>query len=160
MPVAIAYTFWLLLVFCIQGPGESPAPQAPLIPVREVKETASGLKVGYFARPDACSGAGVKTGDTVSIHYSGTLASGVQFDSSYERAEPFKFQIGLGRVIAGWEEGVLGMCVGEKRKLVVPPALGYGEEGAGGKTIPPGATLFFHLELVDIEKGPAPHNVF
>ena len=141
----------MLLVFCIQGPGESPAPQAPLIPVREVKETASGLKVGYFAKPEACERE-VKSGDTISIHYTGTLASGVKFDSSYDRAEPFKFQIGKGRVFKGWEEGVLGMCVGEKRKLVVPPALGYGEEGAGGKTIPPGATLFFHLELMDIEK--------
>ena len=157
--LAMAYSCWMLLVFCIQGPGESPAPQAPLIPVREVKETASGLKVGYFAKPEACERE-VKTGDTISIHYTGTLASGVKFDSSYDRTRgPSQFQLGVGEVIKGWEEGVLGMCVGEKRKLIVPPALGYGEEGDGGKKVLPGVTLFFHLELMDIKKDPAPANV-
>ena len=101
----------------------------------------------------------MKTGDTISIHFTGTLDSGVKFDSSYDRGlGPSQFQIGKGRVIKGWEEGVLGMCVGEKRKLIVPPALGYGEEGDGGKTVLSGATLFFHLELMDIKKDLAPAN--
>ena len=75
------------------------------------------------------------------------------------RAEPFKFQIGVGQVIKGWEEGVNGMCVGETRKLMVPPELGYGEQGAGD-IIPGGATLVFDVELINIEEGPTPVNVF
>ena len=75
------------------------------------------------------------------------------------RAEPFKFQIGVGQVIKGWEEGVQGMCVGETRKLMVPPELGYGEQGAGD-IIPGGATLVFDVELINIEEGPTPVNVF
>merc|ERR1719370_1230625 len=93
------------------------------------------------------------------MHYVGTLESGAKFDSSYDRSEPFKFQIGVGQVIKGWEEGVLGMCVGEKRKLIVPPALGYGDQGAGD-IIPGGATLYFEVELIDTEEGPTPVNVF
>merc|ERR1719494_820428 len=84
------------------------------------------------------------------MHYVGTLESGAKFDSSYDRSEPFKFQIGVGQVIKGWEEGVLGMCVGEKRKLIVPPALGYGDQGAGD-IIPGGATLYFEVKLIDTD---------
>merc|ERR1712126_626393 len=89
----------------------------------------------------------------------GTLESGAKFDSSYDRNEPFKFQVGVGQVIKGWEEGTVGMCVGEKRKLIVPPELGYGDQGAGD-IIPGGATLYFEVELIDTEEGPTPVNVF
>lgn len=95
----------------------------------------------------------------LSMHYTGTLEDGTKFDSSVDRNEPFKFQIGVGQVIKGWEEGVLGMCVGEKRRLIVPPELGYGDQGAG-EIIPGGATLFFDIELLETEDGPAPVNVF
>jgi len=131
---------------------------AGLAPASEVKETESGLKVEYLTKPDDCDRV-ARNGDMLSMHYVGTLESGEKFDSSYDRSEPFKFQIGVGQVIKGWEEGVLGMCVGEKRKLIVPPALGYGDQGAGD-IIPGGATLHFEVELINTEEGPTPVNVF
>merc|ERR1712223_617822 len=100
-----------------------------------------------------------KKGDVLDMHYTGKLEDGTKFDSSLDRNQPFKFQIGVGQVIQGWEEGVLGMCVGEKRRLIVPPQLGYGDQGAGD-IIPGGATLYFEIELLDTEDGPAPVNVF
>merc|ERR1712038_1502225 len=115
----------------------------------ELKE--SGLKVELISKPDTCDKV-ARNGDMLSMHYVGTLESGAKFDSSYDRSEPFKFQIGVGQVIKGWEEGVLGMCIGEKRRLVVPPELGYGAQGAGD-IIPGGATLFFDVELVGAEEG-------
>jgi len=124
----------------------------------EIKETDSGLKVEYLTKPETCDRV-ARNGDMLSMHYVGTLESGAKFDSSYDRSEPFKFQIGVGQVIKGWEEGVLGMCVGEKRKLIVPPELGYGEQGAGD-IIPGGATLYFEVELITAEEGPTPVNVF
>jgi len=124
----------------------------------EVKETESGLKVEYLTKPEDCEKV-ARNGDMLSMHYVGTLEDGKKFDSSYDRSEPFKFQIGVGQVIKGWEEGVLGMCVGEKRKLIVPPALGYGDQGAGD-IIPGGATLYFEVELISTEDGPTPVNVF
>jgi len=90
-----------------------------------------------------------KAGDSVEVHYRGTLASGKQFDASYDRGEPLPFRLGAGQVIAGWDQGVAGMCEGEKRTLTIPPELGYGERGAGG-VIPGGATLVFETEMVKI----------
>ena len=88
----------------------------------------SGLAVEYVSKPDSCDRV-ARNGDMLEMHYTGTLEDGKKFDSSYDRSEPFKFQIGVGQVIKGWEEGVLGMCIGEKRRLIVPPALGYGDQG-------------------------------
>lgn len=95
------------------------------------------------------SGAEVKRGHQVQVHYSGWLEDGTPFDSSLKRGVPFKFVVGNGKVIQGWEEGVQGMKTGEKRKLLVPPGMGYGSKGAGG-VIPPNATLIFHIELLKI----------
>eukprot|EP00092_Neocalanus_flemingeri_P028519 GFUD01030971.1.p1 GENE.GFUD01030971.1~~GFUD01030971.1.p1 ORF type:complete len:218 (+),score=66.45 GFUD01030971.1:114-767(+) len=122
------------------------------------EEKDSGLKIEYVSKPDTCDRV-ARNGDMLSMHYTGTLEDGKKFDSSLDKSEPFQFQIGVGQVIRGWEEGVLGMCEGEKRKLIVPAALGYGDQGAGDD-IPGGATLLFDVELIRIEEGPAPVNVF
>jgi FKBP-type peptidyl-prolyl cis-trans isomerase len=95
------------------------------------------------------TGSAVKSGDTVSIHYLGTLEDGTKFDSSYDRNEPFETQIGVGQVIEGWDKGVVGMKVGGKRKLTIPYQMAYGENGYG--PIPPKATLIFEVELVAIK---------
>jgi peptidylprolyl isomerase len=123
----------------------------PAFAVQEAKKTvttASGLKyvdvvVGKGASPAA--------GKQVKVHYTGTLENGKKFDSSVDRNEPFSFTIGVGQVIKGWDEGVMTMQVGGKRKLIIPSKLGYGARGAGG-AIPPNATLLFDVELLDVAK--------
>ncbi len=92
----------------------------------------------------------VKSGDTITVHYTGTLQDGTKFDSSLDRGDPFTFTIGIGQVIQGWEQGILGMKINEKRRLTIPPELGYGENGAGD-AIPPNAVLIFEVELISIE---------
>lgn len=91
-----------------------------------------------------------KKGDTLEMHYTGKLANGEQFDSSIGRG-PFKFTLGVGQVIKGWDQGLVNMCIGEKRKLTIPSHLGYGERGAGAK-IPPNSKLVFDVELLGIER--------
>lgn len=95
------------------------------------------------------AGAEIKNGELATVHYTGWLTDGTKFDSSLDRGEAFTFPLGVGMVIKGWEQGVLGMKVGEKRKLTIPSSLGYGERGAGGM-IPPNATLIFEVELLKI----------
>jgi peptidylprolyl isomerase len=109
------------------------------------RTTASGLRITDLVIGD---GPEATAGETVSVNYRGTLENGKEFDSSYGRG-PFSFPLGAGRVIKGWDEGVAGMQVGGKRKLVIPPDLAYGERGAGG-VIPPNATLIFEVELLKI----------
>ena len=109
--------------------------------------TASGLSITELQIGD---GAVASAGQTVIVNYRGTLENGKEFDSSYGRG-PFSFPLGAGRVIKGWDEGVAGMKVGGKRRLVIPPDLAYGTRGAGG-VIPPNATLIFEVELLDIRK--------
>lgn len=95
------------------------------------------------------TGPEVKSGDTVVINYTGTLTDGTKFDSSYDHGQPFETQIGVGRVIKGWDEGVVGMKVGGKRRLTIPPDLGYGSQAVG--SIPPNSTLIFDVELMGIK---------
>ena len=96
------------------------------------------------------TGAQAVAGKTVSVHYTGTLASGKKFDSSYDRNQPISFTLGQHQVIAGWDEGIALMKVGSKLKLIIPSALGYGANGAGG-VIPPNATLVFDTELMEVK---------
>ncbi len=97
------------------------------------------------------SGQEAKNGDEVSVHYTGWLEDGTKFDSSLDRGSSFVFTLGAGQVIQGWDEGVLGMKIGEKRKLTIPPQLGYGSTGAG-ELIPPDAFLIFEVELLEISQ--------
>lgn len=127
-----------------------PTPAAPESPVTV---TPSGLIYVITKRTE---GRLPKNGETVSVNYTGLLTDGVKFDSSLDRGEPIKFKLGIGRVIKGWDEGVAKLRVGEQATLIIPPALGYGAEGAGG-VIPPGATLIFVVQLMGIEE-PAPGN--
>ncbi|KAJ9474605.1 Peptidyl-prolyl cis-trans isomerase FPR2 [Pseudozyma hubeiensis] len=107
------------------------------------------LQVGVKYRPDKCDDKS-QAGDLLSMHYTGTLADGKKFDSSLDRGQPFEFTLGTGQVIKGWDKGLRDMCVGEKRKLKIPPSDGYGASGAGG-VIPPNAHLIFEVELLEIK---------
>jgi len=123
--------------------GSSPDPQ------EETMTTDSGLQYIEIEKGD---GPAPQAGELVSVHYTGTLEDGTQFDSSLDRGQPFAFPLGKGQVIPGWEEGIALMQVGGKAKLIIPPNLAYGEQGAGG-VIPPNATLIFEVELVEILPG-------
>lgn len=109
--------------------------------------TKKGLQI-----TDTTTGSGPEalSGKVLTVHYSGFLQNGTKFDSSLDRGQPFRFRLGEGMVIRGWDEGMVGMKVGGKRKLVIPPAMGYGERGAGA-AIPPNSTLVFEVELLAVD---------
>jgi FKBP-type peptidyl-prolyl cis-trans isomerase len=109
--------------------------------------TASGLK---YILTQSGSGPTPERGRQVQVHYTGWLTDGRKFDSSVDRGQPFSFPLGQGQVIRGWDEGVAGMQVGEKRRLIIPPELGYGPGGFPG-AVPPNATLIFDVELLDVD---------
>jgi peptidylprolyl isomerase len=108
--------------------------------------TPSGLK---YIDEVVGTGASPTQGRNVTVHYTGTLENGFKFDSSVDKGQPYTFPIGTGRVIKGWEEGIMTMKVGGKRRLIVPPSLGYGGVGQAPK-IPPNATLVFEVELISV----------
>ena len=113
----------------------------------ETVTTPSGLK---YVDDKVGGGAAPQKGKRVSVHYTGTLTDGKKFDSSRDRGQPFQFVIGVGQVIAGWDEGVMSMKVGGRRQLIIPANLGYGARGAGG-LIPPNAELRFDVELLAVD---------
>ena len=138
---------WLLIFASIGGFGIYWYWFSDSEPVGVEITTKSGLKY-----TNEVNGRGTKPspGKQVTVHYTGTLENGKKFDSSLDRGQPFTFTIGTGEVIKGWDEGVIGMRVGGKRKLVIPSNLGYGPRGAGAD-IPPNATLVFEVELLDVK---------
>ena len=136
-----------LVVLAVVAAACSQTPPAPGGGGGSEVTTPSGLKytdlvVGNGAQPQA--------GQTAVVHYTGWLVDGKKFDSSVDRGQPFSFPLGQGRVIKGWDEGVATMRVGGKRRLTIPPDLGYGARGAGN-VIPPNATLTFEVELLDVK---------
>jgi FKBP-type peptidyl-prolyl cis-trans isomerase FkpA len=130
------------------GPGDVARSYAPELNVDldRMERTETGLRYEDMREG---TGAEAMPGQIVTVHYTGWLPDGTQFDSSRDYDQPFQTPIGVGRVIGGWDEGIPGMRVGGQRKLVIPPALAYGESGAGG-VIPPNATLVFDVELLDV----------
>lgn len=124
------------------GPATPTSQAPPTSPAADFPLKKEDLKVG--------TGAEATDGKTVEVHYTGTLTDGTKFDSSRDRNEPFSFTLGAGDVIKGWDEGVKGMREGGRRKLTVPPSLGYGSQGAGDK-IPPDAVLIFDIELLKVK---------
>ncbi|MEQ9104136.1 MAG: FKBP-type peptidyl-prolyl cis-trans isomerase [Rhodothermales bacterium] len=148
----------LMLSGCGSESAESVDPDtevsAPAIEAPAADTTDSGLAITIVTEG---SGDTISPGPVAVVHYTGWLYDesapenkGQKFDSSRDRGDPLRFPLGVGRVIQGWDEGIAGMRVGERRLLVIPPELGYGDRGAGG-VIPPGATLLFDVELVGIE---------
>jgi len=113
----------------------------------EIKETGTGLKYKVIT---AGTGATPKKGDTVIVHYTGTLEDGTKFDSSRDRNSPFSFKLGVGQVIKGWDEGLSTMRVGDRYTLIIPPDLGYGAREVGNGLIPANSTLIFDVELLRI----------
>jgi peptidylprolyl isomerase len=142
-PALLALAF---LAGCSSSPTTRTFPGLPAIGA--IEKTGSGLE--YI---DLVQGTGPspQSGQEVTVHYTGYLTDGKKFDSSVDRNEPFSFTIGTGQVIKGWDEGVMSMKTGGKRKLVIPPDLGYGMRGAGG-VIPPDAQLIFDVELISVEQ--------
>ena len=142
--LALLLTLGLLLGACGSDEADSGAAGESSCPDGE-QEVTEGLT---YVELECGDGEEASEGDTVTVHYTGTLEDGTEFDSSVGR-EPFSFTIGTGGVIEGWEQGVPGMRVGGKRELTIAPELAYGDSGAGG-VIPPGATLIFEIELLEI----------
>jgi len=129
-------------------------PAAAALSTPGMTKTPSGL---IYVITKRSTGELPRAGQTVVVNYTGLLGTGVKFDSSLDRGQPFKFPLGKGRVIKGWDEGIAKLRVGEQATLIIPSHLGYGAKGAGGGLIPPDATLIFIVELIGVEEAPIPN---
>jgi FKBP-type peptidyl-prolyl cis-trans isomerase len=144
---ALAAATFLLLTAACADPQNGKATQTQT----EAEGTETGTPTGLkYVDLKVGEGAEAAPGNAVTVHYTGWLENGTKFDSSLDRQEPFTFRLGAQEVIEGWDQGVAGMKVGGKRKLTIPPDLGYGDQGAGD-AIPPGSTLIFEVQLLGIE---------
>ncbi len=157
-----AATAALIGLFHVAGEAQTTRSRKPVVRKTTAKKpmsTQAGLSSGAVRTPSGLiylitkkgDGAQAKAGDTVSVHYTGTLTDGTKFDSTRDRGEPIEFPLGAGRVIKGWDEGIAKMKVGDQAILVIPASIGYGARGAGDGLIPPDATLIFIVELVGIK---------
>jgi FKBP-type peptidyl-prolyl cis-trans isomerase FkpA len=143
-----AFLLSFLLAACSRGGGSPHGFSASLgVDTTTMTKAPAGF---WYTDVKVGQGAEARQGSTVTVHYTGWLPDGSKFDSSRDRGEPFAFTLGAGQVIAGWDEGVKGMRTGGRRKLVLPPQLAYGAEGAP-PAIPPGATLVFDVEVLDVK---------
>jgi FKBP-type peptidyl-prolyl cis-trans isomerase len=160
--LTLLITVFLLAVVVTAGcsPQPAPAPEQPTESEQPAVEEPPAADEGPGTTEDVTelkvedivegTGPEAKPGDNVTVHYTGWLTDGTKFDSSLDAGTPFTFGLGQGQVIRGWDEGVAGMKVGGKRRLTIPASMGYGDQGAGGGAIPPGATLVFDVELLSI----------
>jgi FKBP-type peptidyl-prolyl cis-trans isomerase len=137
----------ILVTACAKKEAQNQQPQENTAAGGQVITTSSGLQYQILQEG---SGTAALSGKKVSVHYTGWLTDGKKFDSSVDRGQPFQFQLGAGQVIKGWDEGVAGMKIGEKRKLTIPSGLAYGPQGRPG-AIPPNATLIFDVELLGVQ---------
>lgn len=152
-----------LVLAAATGPiaqGQTRKSRVPTTRARKTKPATAALSTPGMTRTPSgliyvitrrSSGQPPLVGETVAVNYTGLLGSGVKFDSSLDKGQPFKFKLGQGRVIKGWDEGIAKLRVGEQATLIIPPHLGYGAKGAGG-VIPPDATLIFIVELMGVEE--------
>jgi len=148
--VALAVIAGVIIYFTRPAPISSPPPVIPTITPNSPAATIAPMDKLVIEDLQEGTGSAVKSGDTIVVHYTGTLADGKKFDSSLDRGQPFTTQIGVGQVIPGWDQGLPGMKVGGLRRLLIPSELGYGSRGAGS-SIPPDSDLIFEIQLLEIK---------